>query len=135
MNEWKADFLAYWGYTPGTPEAEAAWAAKVDMHLNPKKAPMAFVQRDVCYDSPIDGRPITNKQARLEDLKRSGCIEYDPGMKQDRERKLKEADESLDRSVDESVEREFASMPARKKEQLAAELESGATPEIKRLEA
>ena len=38
-------------------------------------APMGFVQADVCYDSPIDGRPITNRQARIEDMKRNNCNE------------------------------------------------------------
>jgi len=97
--------------------------------------PIGFVQKDICYDSPIDGRPITSMAARREDLARSGCIEYDPEMRKDANRRVKEADEALDRSVDNLVEAEFSKMPARAKEKLTAELESGATAEPVRLTA
>lgn len=33
------------------------------------------------YNSPIDGRPITSRSHRREDLRRNGCVEYDPSMK------------------------------------------------------
>ena len=33
------------------------------------------------YRSPIDGRPITSRSQRREDLKRNGCVEYEPSMK------------------------------------------------------
>lgn len=33
------------------------------------------------YLSPIDGRPITSRSARREDLKRNGCVEYEPSLK------------------------------------------------------
>ena len=37
------------------------------------------VQRDIAeYRSPIDGRPITTRSERREDLKRNGCVEVDP---------------------------------------------------------
>jgi hypothetical protein len=32
------------------------------------------------YRSPIDGRPITSRSERREDLKRNGCVEWEPGM-------------------------------------------------------
>lgn len=95
-------------------------------------APMVFVQGDICYDSPVDGRPITSKQARIEDLKRHGCMEYDPGIKQDYERRRVDAERDLDRKVDHFVEAEFERMPTHKRERLAAELEGGMTPEIVR---
>lgn len=134
LEDWKADYLAYWNLTPGTDEAEEAWRAKLEMEFGPKKrAPMAFVQKDICYDSPIDGRPITNKQARIEDLKRNNCIEYDPGMKQDAQRRLQESEARLDKRVDEHVEREFSNMPARKKEKLAAEIQGGLSADIHRV--
>lgn len=77
---------------------------------------------DVCYDSPVDGRPITSHAARQEDLKRNGCIEYDPEMKKDHERRVVEHDAALDRAVEESVCREVAKMPKKKKEQLIKEV-------------
>jgi len=32
------------------------------------------------YRSPIDGRPITSRSARREDLKRNNCVEYEPSL-------------------------------------------------------
>jgi hypothetical protein len=32
------------------------------------------------YQSPIDGRPITTRHARREDMKRNDCVEYEPSM-------------------------------------------------------
>ena len=90
---------------------------------------------DVCYDSPIDGRPVTSMQARREDLARSGCTPYDPGRKEDYDRRGKEAEAALDKAVDETVDREIALMPTRKREKLEAELTAGASVEPIRLTA
>lgn len=81
-----------------------------------------YVQGDICYDSPIDGRPITSLQKRLDDLARNNCVEYDPGMRQDHERRVAEDEKRLDSAVDETVERSIAEMPLRKREQLHTEL-------------
>lgn len=32
------------------------------------------------YRSPIDGKPITSRSSRREDLKRNNCVEYEPSM-------------------------------------------------------
>ena len=46
-------------------------------HPNAVCAPM--VMRDTPeYRSPIDGRLITSRSERREDLKRNGCVEVDP---------------------------------------------------------
>jgi hypothetical protein len=90
-------------------------------------APMSFVQPDICYDSPVDGRPITSKQARIEDLARNNCQEYDPEMKTDYRRRLQASETALERAVDETVDRELAAMPSRKREKLEAELHGGMT--------
>lgn len=122
-NEW----LETWGYTPGTPEAEDIWARKLRMMAGERgQAPMAFVQRDICYDSPIDGRPITSMAARREDLARNNCQEYDPGMRQDYDRRVRESEAALEKSVEESIDREISAMPARKRELLQSELAAGA---------
>lgn len=43
---------------------------------------MPQVMRDIPeYRSPIDGRPITSRSARREDLIRNGCVEVDPPKK------------------------------------------------------
>ena len=135
--EFKAWWLDYLGLQPGTPEAESAWQDKVDLmegrHL--RRAPMVFVRGDICYDSPIDGRPITSHAARREDMARAGCIEYDPGMKQDADRKHREREAALDASIEASVEADFQKMPSAKRERLANELAAGVTAEPVRLTA
>lgn len=106
----------------------------VELEMVFLKAPAGFVQRDICYDSPIDGRAITSKQARIEDLKRNGCIEYDPEMRKDYERNRKDADDRLDRAIEETVEAAVAVMDVRKQEKLAEELRGGASVEVTRPE-
>lgn len=96
------------------------------------KFPAAYVQADVCYDSPIDGRPITTKQARIEDLKRNHCRPYEPGEMEEVQRNREKAEEKFDKGIDETVEREVALMPQRKRELLEQEVRAGATPEIVR---
>lgn len=96
------------------------------------KAPVGFVQRDICYDSPIDGRPITSKQQRIDDLRRNHCIEYDPEMKKDAERNRKDMEAALDRSVDATVEEAISKMDVRTKEKLDSELRAGASVEVTR---
>lgn len=90
---------------------------------------MIFVQPDCHYTSPIDGREITSRKARADDLARHDCIEYDPLMKQDAARRRKEADDNLDKAVDETIDREIHTMPARARETLAAEMQNGVTVE------
>jgi len=80
------------------------------------------IAEDVCYDSPIDGSPITSHAKRIEDLKRNGCQPYDPGMKQDYIRKQQEDEKALDKSIDQHVERAIEKMPTKKRGQLYSEL-------------
>ncbi len=91
--------------------------------------PIVFKSQDICYDSPIDGRPITSKQARLQDLARSNCVPYDPDQKQDYTRRIEAQEAALEKAVDRTVDSEIANMPARKREKLEAELQGGMTVE------
>ena len=84
------------------------------------------------YQSPIDGRPITSKQKRHDDLRRNNCIEYDPGMLQDYNARCEEADKQLDKKVDAFVEKEISSMSSDKRNSLAREL-SGTELKYERL--
>lgn len=97
-----------------------------------KKAPMIFVSPDIHYKSPIDGRQITNKSARLDDLARNNCVEYDPEMKTDYKRRIAESEKKLDKSVDEQVEKTISQMPSRKRERLEGELRAGLDAEVVR---
>lgn len=129
----REEYLEYHGFPLEGPEADQRWEEKCRLDRGEFRAPMGFVSTDVRYDSPIDGRAITNKHARIEDMKRNGCIEYDPGMKQDAERKRLENEAQLERGIEKTVEKEIATMPSRKKEKLAAEIEGGLSPEIVRM--
>lgn len=86
--------------------------------------------KDVCYDSPIDGRPITSWDAHREDLKRNGCIPYDPEMKTDTVRRRKQEDAALDKSVEQQAEELCEKMPTQQRAQLWSELtEQGVSAE------
>lgn len=80
--------------------------------------------QDLCYDSPIDGRPITSHDARQEDLKRSGCEAYDPGVKTDYHRRQRDSDTQLERAMGETVEAAIQQMPSTTRTRLYAEMES-----------
>lgn len=95
---------------------------------------MVKVACDVRYDSPIDGRIITSHAARREDLKRHDCVEYDPEMKKDAERRQRERTEQFEAAVEETVCHEISRMPAQKKAQLKREIvDQGLTAEAVRL--
>lgn len=78
------------------------------------------------YQSPIDGSPITTIRKRNNDLAKSGCIEYEPGMRQDADRLVKENDRKMEKEIDHTVEKIFSEMPTRKLEKLESELRAGA---------
>jgi hypothetical protein len=83
-----------------------------------------FVQSDCNYESPIDGRPITSHKQRLDDMARHGCIEYDPEMRKDADRRLKESEAALEKNIDASVEREILGMSGAEVENLGKALET-----------
>lgn len=91
-----------------------------------------MVKGDIRYDSPITGETIASARARREDLARSGCIPYDPGMKQDYLQRVAADESRLDKAVEATVEAEVQRMPARKREKLEAELKGGASANIGR---
>lgn len=74
------------------------------------------------YISPASGDLITSYKDRRRDMEKTGCVDYDPGMKTDQEAAVKREDAKLDKLVDETVEKEFDAMPVRKKEKLETEL-------------
>lgn len=97
--------------------------------------PTIFGSRDIHYTSPIDGRVIDSMAARREDLARNGCREYDPEMKTDYHRRQKDSDAALEKAIDATVDREIATMPARNREKLEAEMQGGVGAEPVRITA
>jgi hypothetical protein len=65
-------------------------------------------------------------------MARSGCIEYDPEMRKDYTRRVEEGERKLEQSVDSLLDKEIAALPSRKREKLAAEMESGVNADIVR---
>src|SRR5262245_39427474 len=68
-------------------ECNRNWAAQI-IH-----APLSLnIQQECRYDSPMTGEPITTWAQRANDLAKHRCQPYEPGMRQDRERNIKEND-------------------------------------------
>ena len=84
------------------------------------------------YESPITGSHIGSKVKRNEDLARSGCVEYEPSLKEENDRRVKEDERRLDKEVDKTVDKMWDSMSSQKRENLARELTSGAELEYTR---
>jgi putative FmdB family regulatory protein len=76
------------------------------------------------YQSPASGKWITSRTERREDLRATNCVEWEPGMKEEHQKRLAAEDAALDRKVEDHVEKEILSMPAAKRERLANEVES-----------
>ena len=80
------------------------------------------VSADVCYDSPIDGSPITSWEKRQEDLKRNNCTPYDPDSKTDYARRIRESEAELDKTIESTVEEAIEKMPTAQRGKLFSEL-------------
>jgi hypothetical protein len=82
------------------------------------------------YTSPIDGKLITSRRARREDLVRNNCVEYEPGFREHTERARSRSEDALDRAVDDTIEGELLKMPARKRERLEQEMRAGVSANV-----
>ena len=69
-------WLESWGYVPGTPDAKAAWKAKLalDSGFATINAPAVFGDIQP-YKSMIDGRMIMSRSQHRVHLKDNDCIE------------------------------------------------------------
>lgn len=85
------------------------------------------------YESPIDGKHIGSKKKMREDMVRNGCVPYEPSLRQEADKKVKDDEAKLDKSVDKYVDKMWATMDSKKRESLARELTSGADINYKRL--
>jgi len=85
------------------------------------------------YVSPASGKLITSYKERREDMKATGCVDYEPSMKKHQQKRLEEDDRKLEAKIDETVDREWEKMPSSKREKVANELRSGAEIKIERL--
>lgn len=83
------------------------------------------VAQDVHYESPITGQPIRSHAARKEDMARHECVEYDPEMKRDYDRRREDSQRQFEAGIEQTVTEEIAKMPSAKKAQLAREVIDG----------
>jgi len=84
------------------------------------------------YVSPATGEYISSKKQRKEDMKRSGCVDYEPSLKNDFKKRQREEELKLDKQLDQTVDSIFESMPSKKKEMLERELSTGVDLEYTR---
>ncbi len=87
---------------------------------------------DVGYDCPISGKWIGSKRDHEENLRANDCHVYETGEREESMRRRSAADDSFERSVDETVERVIDQMPGDKREKLANELLAGADLSVDR---
>ena len=93
-----------------------------------------YFQVDIpAYHSPSTGKWITSRTERREDLKASNCVEYEPSMVEETQRRQKREDELLEKTVDEHVEKTIYEMSSDKREKLVAELEGGLDISVDRI--
>lgn len=85
------------------------------------------------YTSPVDGRVVSGKRARREDLIRNGCVEYEPSFKNECEQRRKAKDDAFDKALDNTIDEAIAGMPVRKRELLEQETRAGVSAEVVRL--
>lgn len=85
------------------------------------------------YESPIDGKPITSKAKRIEDLARSGCVPYETGVVENSTKIWKDSEAKLEQEFDKTIDMEISKMSAKQQDKLDQELRSGADIEYKRV--
>lgn len=84
------------------------------------------------YQSPIDGRCVEGRAQRREDLKRNGCRAYEPSEVGQMMQRRAADDARLEKSVNATVDRWFATSSSRSHELLEQAMRAGAGIDIQR---
>ena len=82
-------------------------------------APMGYCE-NIHYQSPITGRPITTKQARIEDLKRNNCRPWE-GMEQEvkvAQQRAKAEEKAFDAKLEQTIAGVYNSLPSEQRQAL-----------------
>lgn len=95
-------------------------------------APLGLHVDFPAYQSPASGKWITSRTQRREDLKATNCVEYEPSMKEEMEKRHAREDAELEKKVDEHVEKTIYEMTPRQRDSLAGELEGGLDIQVTR---
>lgn len=94
-------------------------------------APMFSVEQ-VDYTCPVTGKHIGSKKQHEENLRQQDCRVLEAGETELSKRQLAAEEAAFEKSVDQTVEKNFWSMPSEKREKLANELESGVDLAVER---
>lgn len=84
------------------------------------------------YNCPVTGQWIEGRRAHEENLKRHGCRVLEPGETDEFKRRRAAEDTAFENSISETVEQFVETLPTNRKEQLAAEIQSGVDVAIER---
>jgi len=77
------------------------------------------------YECPVSGAWIEGRKAHEENLKKHGCRVLEPGETREAASFRAQQDAAFEAQIEQTAEQLVESLPARKREQLAAEMEQG----------
>ena len=120
----KDEYLTFWGYTLGSPEAEEAWKAKQNMTKREAPNLILDIQPWDAYESPASGKFITSKAQRREDMKATGSRQYEGREQETKEaaRQSAYAAQKEDAKLDRSVRTAWAQLSPEKCERALREI-------------
>ena len=78
------------------------------------------------YQCPVTGKWVEGRKAHEENLRQTGCRVFEPGEKQEFERRREREEAEFDAKLEQSIGETVAAMPAEKQQKLAQELAAGA---------
>lgn len=77
------------------------------------------------YESPVSGKWIEGRRARVEDLKQTGCRPYEDGEREQYTRRKVADEQAFEARLDATIDQTIQEMPVQKRERLQAEMDGG----------
>lgn len=110
-------YQKFWGISDD--DIIESWLKKLDMHINPIRPPNVIfdIQPWDAFVSPATGKAITSKAQRREDMKASGCRDWE-GMDSELKvasRRKQEVEKKEDSATVEAVSKAWAQLEPEKK--------------------
>lgn len=84
------------------------------------------------YECPVTGQWVEGRAAHRENLKRQGCRVLEKGEMEESQRRRRDEEKALEKSLDTSVEQFISGLPTRKLEKLEQEVRAGADTIVER---
>lgn len=84
-----------------------------------------FVVEDVGYSCPVTAKWIGSKREHERNLSENNCRVLEPGEDTALSKKKQLSEDQFDKALEDTVEKEFESMPSDKKEKLSNEMLNG----------